>query len=527
MRRFLLLACLVVLGADPASAGLSFGGETLRDKWREMNTPGAGGGGGSALPCPNADGDGEIHFTDTAETNNCSGDPDFIWAQTTNILSIDGSGQANPGINFAVDTSNYDIRTLNQTTTATAGNSLDITLGNGNTSGTGGGFSVTTGTGGTTGAGGALSLTSGAGGGGNTKGGRITILSGAGSGNQRAGELYLTSGPGGATANGGELILTSGDGGATSGTGGILQLLGGDGGGTGKGSTITIDAGDATTGAFLVGGGAVFITAGNGGTASDSNGGAISLTAGTGGSTSGAGGNSTFSGGLGGTDSGGGLTQIQGGGGQGTGTGGTVRLDAGSAGTSGSGGAVVIRGGDAGASSTDADTGGSIEIMPGSVGGTSKTGFLNFAGGRVSVTEDNLFTWVGTGMAAPFAPPFVVEIPNNTTAQTIAAGDTIAADACGTIKNISSASAVTTSTTATFTAPASLTNGSNIGCIMHVCNVGGFNITLDYQAGEFNSAGAADVVLTPNDCIIVGSAGSSALPNVADGWYQMAPVSVN
>ena len=50
MRRFLLLACLVVLGADPASAGLSFGGETLRDKWREMNTPGSGGGGGAALP---------------------------------------------------------------------------------------------------------------------------------------------------------------------------------------------------------------------------------------------------------------------------------------------------------------------------------------------------------------------------------------------------------------------------------------------------------------------------------------------
>lgn len=87
--------------------------------------------------------------------------------------------------------------------------------------------------------------------------------------------------------------------------------------------------------------------------------------------------------------------------------------------------------------------------------------------------------------------------------QTIAAGNTVTADGCGGLKNISSAGAVTTSTTNTFTAPAT----TNTGCTMVVCNVGAENITLDNNA-LFKSAGGADVVVTPDDCLAVNSDGS-------------------
>lgn len=107
-------------------------------------------------------------------------------------------------------------------------------------------------------------------------------------------------------------------------------------------------------------------------------------------------------------------------------------------------------------------------------------------------------------------------LPSPPAAQTIAAGDTITADACGTVKSITAAGAVTTSTTNTFTAPAA-TNG---GCQMQVCNTGSQNITLDNNA-NFKSAGAADVVMTGNDCVSVVSTGASG------AWYQVSALLAN
>ena len=67
--RSLRLALLFSLASwcGDASAGLRFGGETLREKIIELNT--VGGGGGEALPCPDAANTGEVHFTDTTATN--------------------------------------------------------------------------------------------------------------------------------------------------------------------------------------------------------------------------------------------------------------------------------------------------------------------------------------------------------------------------------------------------------------------------------------------------------------------------
>jgi hypothetical protein len=100
--------------------------------------------------------------------------------------------------------------------------------------------------------------------------------------------------------------------------------------------------------------------------------------------------------------------------------------------------------------------------------------------------------------------------------QTIAAGNTVTANQCGAVKRISSAGAVTTSTSATFTAPAA----SNVNCVMHVVNVGANDITLDANT-DFITIGGADVVLTANDAVIVGSTGA------AGKWYQMAPLAAN
>lgn len=102
--------------------------------------------------------------------------------------------------------------------------------------------------------------------------------------------------------------------------------------------------------------------------------------------------------------------------------------------------------------------------------------------------------------------------------QTIAGGDTIAADACQSFKRISSAGAVSTSLVNTFTAP----SGGNLGCWMVVCNVGANNITLDNNA-NFKSAGGADVVLTQDDCVSVIQGATVSLPV----WYQISALLAN
>lgn len=98
--------------------------------------------------------------------------------------------------------------------------------------------------------------------------------------------------------------------------------------------------------------------------------------------------------------------------------------------------------------------------------------------------------------------------------QTIASGNTITADACGTVKNITAAGAVTTSTVDTFSTP----NGGNAGCVMRVCNQGTNTITLDSNA-NFPGSGAADVALTQDDCVMVGQTGTR--------WLQISAVLSN
>lgn len=119
---------------------------------------------------------------------------------------------------------------------------------------------------------------------------------------------------------------------------------------------------------------------------------------------------------------------------------------------------------------------------------------------------------VGIGIDSPSG----MLVVNPPAAQTIAAGNTVLDDACGTLKLITSAGAVTTDTTNTFTAPAA----GNEGCIMHVCNTGANNITLDNNA-NFKSAGGADVVMTADDCVTVGSTGASGV------WYQLTALEAN
>lgn len=91
--------------------------------------------------------------------------------------------------------------------------------------------------------------------------------------------------------------------------------------------------------------------------------------------------------------------------------------------------------------------------------------------------------------------------------QVIGAGDTVAADSCGTIKRIDATANRTTSTSHTFTTPAA----GNTGCFMWVVNVGTQTITLDNNS-EFVSASAGDVALGPNDACGVVSDGTA--------WYQ-------
>ncbi len=98
--------------------------------------------------------------------------------------------------------------------------------------------------------------------------------------------------------------------------------------------------------------------------------------------------------------------------------------------------------------------------------------------------------------------------------QTIAAGNTIAADALGGVKRITAAGAVTTNTTNTFTAPSAV----NAGGFMLVVNVGAEAITLDANA-LFVSAGGADVVLGAGDTCLVASDGSK--------WYQIGATGNN
>jgi hypothetical protein len=94
-------------------------------------------------------------------------------------------------------------------------------------------------------------------------------------------------------------------------------------------------------------------------------------------------------------------------------------------------------------------------------------------------------------------------------AQTLAAGGTIAADACGGVKAISSASNVTTDTTNTIAAP------STVGyCKMLVINTGSFQIALDANTLFPLAGSAASLKLDSGGSVWVWSNGSA--------WYHGA-----
>lgn len=93
------------------------------------------------------------------------------------------------------------------------------------------------------------------------------------------------------------------------------------------------------------------------------------------------------------------------------------------------------------------------------------------------------------------------------TAQTIGAGGTIAADACGGIKQITSASDVTTDTTNTFTAPS--TAGT---CDMLILNVGVHQVLLDANTLFPLPGGIASLRLDSGGSVRVWSNGTT--------WYH-------
>mgnify|MGYP001483823222 CR=1 FL=1 len=92
------------------------------------------------------------------------------------------------------------------------------------------------------------------------------------------------------------------------------------------------------------------------------------------------------------------------------------------------------------------------------------------------------------------------------TAETLTAGATITANACGSIKRITSASNVTTNTTNTFTA------STAAGCCMDVINTGSNSITLDANT-KFKTMGGLDQPLGATETTRVCSDGTD--------WYQI------
>lgn len=136
------------------------------------------------------------------------------------------------------------------------------------------------------------------------------------------------------------------------------------------------------------------------------------------------------------------------------------------------------------------------------------TTVYQFANGLLT---DTITAWTSGGDIT-FASEIRVTMPAE---ETIAAAGTITANACGTIKRVTAAGAVTTNTTNTFTAPAT----ANAGCIMHVCNTGATNtITLDDNA-LFDAIDGANIALAAGACVTVGSTGSiwKSLTPLVDG----------
>lgn len=103
-------------------------------------------------------------------------------------------------------------------------------------------------------------------------------------------------------------------------------------------------------------------------------------------------------------------------------------------------------------------------------------------------------------------------------AQTIASGDTIFSDGCGTVKQVTASGAVSTSATVTFSTPSVLSDGTaNTGCVMTVVNSGANTITLKNNATAL-TYGGVDVNLP--------SAGSVMFISNGGTWVQSGRVVV-
>ena len=128
---------------------------------------------------------------------------------------------------------------------------------------------------------------------------------------------------------------------------------------------------------------------------------------------------------------------------------------------------------------------------------------------KLLIATDGSFL-INGGTTLPVAPGLSVTPPG---AETIADAATITANACGSVKRITSAGTVTTNTTNTFTAPAA----GNAGCVMSVYNSGAQTINLDANANFLTLLGS-NVALTAGCIVEVASTGASGV------WIQRTAV---
>lgn len=117
-----------------------------------------------------------------------------------------------------------------------------------------------------------------------------------------------------------------------------------------------------------------------------------------------------------------------------------------------------------------------------------------------------------TTIRSVFKNGFLVQMPT----QVIASGGIITADACGGLKRVSAAGAVSTDATNAITTPAT----SNYGCHLDVCNVGANTITVKHSTNTKTSTGA-DLALAANGCVSFVSTGSAGF------WLQTSAMVTN
>ncbi len=146
---------------------------------------------------------------------------------------------------------------------------------------------------------------------------------------------------------------------------------------------------------------------------------------------------------------------------------------------------------------------------PNASGGDDQIAF--FSGGSLTSTTDFLYQSSSGSLIVGATAGQMRATP--VSAQTIAAGDTITANACGTVKRINAAGTVTTAVGA-FTAPAA----ANAGCCMDVINTGASAITLIANPA-FKTIGGANQTLSEYDAMRVCSDGAN--------WYQISPIAAN